>query len=303
MEKIITTTDLGNGNFIRKYDILDLAGFVNSDRTIISLQKSVCKILPEILSWIGIENLDSKILQENISRAWFFSIDSKDFWEIWFLLTKWQNSTKSFAKVSNYYLWWTDIWDKIENWWNIRLKKESEIPSEVLWWYKTELLLLLWNVFIKNYQKNKNTELDILTTKFTPTLTKKAIEQLPKNMKEPGIDTVDSNSELNIQVQEILSPWNNVGAVEIVQSWSSLQATNSYPVKDWIIYKPSLRDKESWDFLWDKIWELDPNSQVWIIAKNIQSEVKIAFYNLLTTRNKWNNPDFVNAIKNSMKNF
>jgi len=55
-----------------------------------------------------------------------------------------------------------------------------------------------------------NFELDILTTKFTPTLTKKVIEQLPKLMKKPIINTVDSNSELNIQIQEILNPKKNI---------------------------------------------------------------------------------------------
>jgi len=40
------------------------------------------------------------------------------------------------------------------------------------------------------------------------------------------IDTVDSNSELNIQIQEILNPWWVVWVIEIVQSWKSLIATD-----------------------------------------------------------------------------
>jgi len=144
MEKRITTTDLWNWYKIKKYNILDLKEFINSDRSILSLQKSVVKnSLAEILKWIWIENIDQKILQENMWRAGFFSIESKDFWELGFLATKWADSTKSFAQISDYYLWWTDIWDKVQARW-LKLKKIEEILWEILWWYKTELLLLLW---------------------------------------------------------------------------------------------------------------------------------------------------------------
>ena len=296
MKKIIT--DLGNGNEIIRYDILNLQEFKNSKNPILAVQKSVIgKWLSEILNWVWIE-VTPKILEENIWRAWFFSIESKKFWEIWILATKWADSTKSFAKISDYYLWWTDIGDKVQARW-LKLAKLEEILWEKLWWYKTELLLLLWERVVKNI--NSNTELDILTTKFTPTLTKKVIEQLPNNMKKPIIDTVDSNSELNIQIQEILNPNKNVGAIEIVQSWKSLLATNAYPVRDWKIYKSSLRDKKTWEFFWEIIWELDKNSQIWKIALEIQSEINLTLYKILSSNNK--TTEFINAIKESMRKF
>ena len=300
MKNIVTTTNLWNWNKIKKYNILDLQEFINSNRPILSLQKSVVKnSLAEILKWIWIKNIDQKILQENIWRAGFFSIESKDFWELGFLATKWADSTKSFAQISDYYLWGTDIWDKVQARW-LELEKIEEILWEILWWYKTELLLLLWEIFL-DWDFSKK-ELDILTTKFTPTLTKKVIEQLPEKMKKPIIDTVDSNSELNVQIQEILNPWKNVWAIEIVQSGNSLISTNAFPVKNGKIYEPSKRNKETWIFEWKIIWELDPESQAWKIANWIQSEVNLALYEILSNQN--NKPkEFIEAIQNSMRNF
>jgi len=300
MTNIITKTDLWGWNKIKLYNEFDLQKFVDSERPILSLQKSVVKgSLAEILEWMWIENLDTKTLEKNMWRAGFFSIDSKEYWELGFLATKWADSTKSFAQISDYYLWGTDIWDKVQARW-LKLEKIQEILWEILWWYKTELLLLLWIKFLEwDFSKK---ELDILTTKFTPTLTKKVIEQLPENMIIPTIDTVDSNSELNIQIQEILNPWKNVWAVEIVQSWNSLISTNSFPVQNGIIYEPSKRDKETWTFTWEVIGKLDPESQVWKIANWIQSEINLALYDIISDKN--NNPkEFIDAIQNSMRNF
>lgn len=296
----IKITDLWNWNKIKKYDILDLQKFVNSEISILSVQKSVINNwLDKILEWIWIENINSKILEEKIWRAWFFSIESKEFWELWFLATKGADSTKSFAQISDYYLWWTDIGDKIQAIW-LELEKKEELLWEILWGYKTELLLLLWKNTLQQVKNISDFELDILTTKFTPTLTKKVIEQLPQEMKEPIIDTVDSNSELNIQIQEILNPGKKVWAIEIVQSWNSLIATDTFPVQNGIIYSSSKRDKETWKFTWKIIWELELDSQVGRIANQIQSEVNLALYKILSKQNNkaW---EFIGAIEKSMK--
>jgi len=304
MKQIIT--DLWNWNSIKKYDVLDLQKFINSDKPILSVQKSIIKNwLDKILLWAWIDNIDQKILEENIWRAGFFSIDSKEFWELWFLWSKWSDSTKSFSEISNYYLWWTDIWDKVQSRW-LELEEKARILGENLWWYKTELLLLLWRetaeIMKLLWEENYNLDLDILTTKFTPTLTKKVIEQLPKNMISPVINTVDSNSELNIQIQEILNPWWVVWAIEIVQSWKSLIATDSFVVKDWNVFEPSIRNKDNWEFEWKIIWKIDPNSQAWRIANWIQSEVDLALYKIISDKND-KKDDFIKAIQNSMKQF
>ena len=300
MEQIIT--DLGNWNTIKKYNILDLQKFINTGNPILSVQKSIIKNwLDKILLWAWIENIDKTVLEENMGRAWFFSIESEEFWEMGFLWTKWSDSTKSFSEISDYYLWWTDIWDKVQARW-LNLEQIEKVLWEVLWWYKTELLLLLWRKTLEQIGDISNFELDILTTKFTPTLTKKVIEQLPKLMKKPIINTVDSNSELNIQIQEILNPKKNIWAIEIVQSWNSLIATDSFVVKDWKIFEPSVRNKESWEFEWNIIWEIDPKSQAWIVANWIQSQVDLALYNIVSNKN--NKPtEFIKAIQNSMKQF
>jgi len=299
MENIITSTDLWDWSTIKKYDVLDLQEFINSERPIISIQKWVVKNgLDKILKWMWIENLKPKILEENMWRAWFFSIDSKEYWEIWFLWVKWADSTKSFSQIADCYLWWTDIWDKVQSRW-LQLEEKEKILWELLWWYKTELLLLLWRKTLDSVENISNFELDILTTKFTPTLTKKVIEQLPKWMKIPTVDTVDSNSELNIQIQEILTKL-KVWAIEIVQSWNSLIATDSFVVRDWVVFNPSIRNKETWEFEWKIVWELDSESQVWRIANWIQSPVDLALYDILNKNNK--PTEFIEAIQESMKN-
>jgi len=288
-------------NEIKKYNSLDLKEFVNSNNPIIAVQKSIVENwLDKILAWVWFWDINSKLLKEKAWRSWFFSIESDIYWELWFLLTKWADSTKSFANISDYYLWWTDIWDKVQAR-GLKLEKKEEILWEILWGYKTELLLLLWEEFLEKFKKDKNVQLDILTTKFTPTLTKKVIEKLPNRYIEPIIDTVDSNSELNIQIQEILNPWNNIWAIEIVQSGASLEATNAYPVKNWIIYEPSSRNKYTWEFNWKEVWKLDLDSQVWIIANNIQSEVNLAFYKILSWKNKSNK--FIKVIEKAIRDF
>lgn len=303
-KEIKKNSDLWNGYSITEYSSLDLRWFIETGSPIISVQKGVVKKwLNKILQWIWVENIWKETLEENMWRAGFFSLKSKEFWEIGFLWTKWPSSTESFSGVSDYYLWWTDIWDKMQAR-GLGLEEIEKIFWEVIWWCKTELLLLLWREILKNMNLEwwiiTDLELDILTTKFTPTLTQKVIKKLPIDMQELSINEVDSNSELNIQIQEILNPGCNVWAIEIVQSWKSLIATDAFVVSEWKIFEPSKRD-ENMVFEWNIIWVLDPMSKVGRIANWIQSNVDLALYNILSA--KGDKPkEFIEALQNSMKN-
>lgn len=255
-----------------------------------------------VLESLWIKNDESISIKKALGRSWFTKIFSKDLGQIWLLATKWADSTKTFIKISDYYLWWTDIWDKIQARW-VQLKELSKISWDILWKYKTELLLLIWlrtlNRIIDNWWNISNSELDQIATKFTPTLTKKVIEQLPEWMKKPVIDTVDSNSELVIQVLEYLSKDTLVWWVEIVQSGNSLVATNNAIIHDNKIILPSKRNIQTWEFEWKIITEVDPESQIWIIWKKIQSSIDIKLYE--NTENNNNKPkEFIKVIEEEM---
>jgi len=66
--------------------------------------------------------------------------------------------------------------------------------------------------------------------------------------------------------------------------------------------EPSVRNKETWEFEWNIIWEIDPKSQAWIIANWIQSEVDLALYKIISDKNN-KKEEFIKAIQNSMKQF
>lgn len=291
---------LWNWNYIRKYKSLSLQRELDSETQIISVQKSTIEILDGILENIWVKEW-SISLKDSLWRAWFSKLISRDLWNIWLLATKWADSTMSFSQISDYCLMWTDIWNKVQaNW--LELNELSCISGETLWKYKTELLILLWletlDRVVKKWWDITNFELDMITTKFTPTLTKNAIDRLPWWYKRPLINEVDSNSELDIQIMEYLNKDFLVWWVEIVQSWSSLIATNNAIVKDSKIIMPSLRDINSWEFVGEVLWELDPNSQISLISKAIQSPIDVTLYE----NGKNNKPkEFINPIVYEMK--
>ncbi len=292
---------LWNWNYIRKYNSLDLQRELDAETQIISVQKSTIEILDWILENIWIKERELIPMKDSLWRAWFSKIISKDFWNVWLLATKWADSTMSFSQISDYCLMWTDIWNKVKSKW-LDLSELSTISWESLWKYKTEMLLLLWleslGRVIKNWWDIWNFELDMITTKFTPTLTKMAIDKLPNWYRKPVINEVDSNSELDIQIMEYLNSDFLVWGVEIVQSGSSLIATNNAIVKDSKIIMPSLRNLATWEFYWEVLGELNPESQIAFISNAIQSPINVSLY-----RN-WKNDkpkEFINAIVSEMK--
>ena len=235
-------------------------------------------------------------------RSWYLEIVSKDFWTIWLLLTKGWDSAQFFSNLSDYYFWGTDIWDNIQARW-IWLKEIWTIIWEKLWKYKTELLLIIWlnslNRVIDNKWNLSNFELDMIATKFTPTLTEKAINKLPVTIKKPGVITVDSNSELAVQLLELLNKNNIVWWVEIVQSWASLIATQNVLVRDNQLIMPSRRNLIDGWFNWEVIWDIDSDSQVWRIANNIQTEINLSLYKILNNSDK--PKEFINKVLEKMK--
>ena len=148
MTNIAKSSDLWKGDSITTYDVLDLQEIIDSNIPIVSVQKWVVeKGLTRILEWMWIENLWKDTLENSMWRSWFMSIDSREYWEIGILWTKWADSTQSFAQISDYYLWWTDIWDKVQAR-GLGLEEKERVLWEIIWWCKTELLLLLWENFI-----------------------------------------------------------------------------------------------------------------------------------------------------------
>jgi len=293
---------LWKGSVIRKYKSLDLMSELDVETQIISVQKSTIEILDWILERIWVKENDNISVKTALWRSWFTKIRSRDYWTIWILATKWADSTKSFSRISDYCLLWTDIWNKVNSRW-LNLLELSTILWETLWGYKTELLLLLWLETLDRVKKRFlniwNFELDIVTTKFTPILTKKAIEKLEWVYKKPLIDEVDSNSELNIQILEYLNSDLLIWWVEIVQSGISLIATNNAIVSNWKIIMPSVRNTKSWEFEGEVLAEVEPDSQIWIIANAIQSPINVSLYENMVNQN--NKPkEFISVILDKM---
>lgn len=294
--------DLWNSTTIRKYNSLDLKKEINSETAIISIQKATIEMIDGILEWLWIKEKESISVKKALWRSWFTKIISKDLWQIWFLTTKASDSVKTFIKVSDYYLWGSDIWNKIQSRW-VKLDELSIISWKKLWNYKTELLMLIWlntlNRIIEWWNDISNFEIDILATKFTPTLVNQAINKLPRWFKKPMVDTVDSNSELAIQVSEYLNNNIYVWWAEIVQSGNSLIATNNAIIRNNNIIMPSVRNWKTWEFEWKIIWKVDPNSQVWRIANSVQTNINLSLYKVLN-KEQVNRNDFICAIWKQM---
>lgn len=308
------TIDFWRGNTMKYFETLDLKQELNSETPILLVQKSAVETIDWILQeiWIKDENV---ILKDYLLRTGFLKINSKDYWQLVIYGTKWADSTMIASQyLWDYFLWWWDIWEKV---WcrGINFQKIAEIASNVMWKYKTELMVLIWansvNRLIEKWQINRwwlsSFEIDMLATKFKATLTKRAIEELKKineefkkTMKIPTIDVVDSNSEMVVQMFENFFSDIIAASIEIVQSWNSLIATNNTVIKDWKLYMPSKRDIITWEFEWEIITEIDLESQIWILSNNIQSEIDMNLYKILNNL-WWNKPtEFINVIQESM---
>lgn len=291
--------ELWEGNILREYISLDLKTELNSETPIISVQKSALETLDLILKEFWLKWNDCIKLEDAIWRSWFTKIISPKYGQLWIIATKGEDSTKLFSNISNFYLWGSDIGEKTKAMW-LELSELSKIPWKILWKYKTELLFILWiNTINQIWWNLENFEIDKIATKFTPILTRNAINELPSSMKIPEIETVDSNSELAIQVLE----WKGylIWWVEIVQSWNSLIATNNAVIRDWTMYMPSIRDDE-WNFIWEIISEIDPASQIWIISNSIQTDIDLILYKILNKSENKKPIDFIKKISEVMEN-
>lgn len=295
--------ELWNGNLIRVYDSLNIEQELNIDTPVISVQKATIETIDWVLESMWIKDYDSTTVKDALWRSWFTKIISKDYWTLWILATKWVDSTESFSEASDYYLWGNDIWNKLISR-GLSLDELSTISWKTLWECKTELLFLLWlnslDRVVKSWLDLNDFEIDLIATKFSPTLTKNAIEKLDKWMIKPRIDVVDSNSELAVQILEYNNRNSLVWWVEIVQSGKSLIATNNAIVQNGKIILPSMRDKDTWEFEWEVLSEINPNSQTWIIANSIQSNIDVSLYKILNDSN--NKPkEFINEVIKQMK--
>ena len=283
--------DLWSWNSLREFPSLDLKSFKNSSLPILVLQKSLKdNLFTDILKDIWIENLDYEtpnwktIFDNSFGRSWFSILETKDYWNLWIVLAKWAESTQLFSYISDYYMWWTDIWDKVQTLWS-EYSEIWRIPWEEVWWIKTELLLILSKETMQNTNTFKKNEVSALVTKFSPILTNDLLLKITKPYLKPVVIESDSNSELITQILD--NRFNSVWAIEIVQSWNSLVATETYPIKDGKIYEPSKRDIITWEFKWDIIREIDPETQLGFIANNIQRSVDVWFYWINNLENKF----------------
>lgn len=276
--------DLWYWNSLREFSNVNLKSFNNSQLPILVLQKSLKdKVFIDILRNLWIENLDlispnwKTNFDNSFWRSGFNILETKQYWDIWIILWKGAESTQQFSYVSDYYIWWTDIWDKVQTIWS-EYDEVWRISWEEVWWVKTEMLLILSKQTVEDTRTFKKNELSALTTKFTPILTNDLLNNMPKEFLKPVVIESDSNSELVTQVLDLR--FNSVWAIEIVQTWNSLVATETFAVKDWKVYEPSKRDIITQEFEWDIITEIDPNTQLWYIANNIQRDVDIGLYKI-----------------------
>ena len=282
--------DLWYWNSLREFSNVNLKSFNNSQLPILVLQKRLKdEFFIDILKNIWIENLDSissnwkTNFDNSFWRSWFNILETKEYWDIWIILWKWAESTQQFSYVSDYYMWWTDIWDKVQTIWS-EYDEIWRISWEEVWWVKTEMLLILSKQTMEDTRTFKKNELSALATKFTPILTNDLLNSMPKDYLKPVVIESDSNSELVTQVLDLR--FNCVWAIEIVQTWNSLVATETYPVRDWKVYEPSKRDIITGEFEWDIITEIEPETQLWYIANNIQRDIDVGLYKIGGLENK-----------------
>lgn len=293
MNTTIEKKDIWEWNSIILYETVLLKDILSKEKPVIQVQKIALKLIDMILEqWFWIKEEVSHYFW----RSWVLEISMKDYWNIIFLSSKWSDSVNAFAPISNFYLWGSDIVEKINAIWKNPLKKITQTPGEILWKYKTELLLLIGSKSIKKYNID-NTQIENLYTKFSPILTQSAISKLNKNDRIPQIIETDSNSELAIQVWEWV--WKISAAVEIIQSWKSVVSTNNYIIRNNKIYKPSVRNIKNGEFEWDIIWEIKSDSQIGIISQNIHTEINIDFCEFKPWYTMKNNT-FIKKIINTM---
>jgi len=295
MNTISKETDIWSWNKIISYDSLSINEILSPEKTVVQVQKTILPFIDIILKkWFWIE----KNISSRFWRSWVSQISLKEYWDIIFIISKWTDSVETFAPISDYYIWWSDIVRKMNAVWKSTLTKIAETPGEVLWKYKTELLLLVGNQSIRSLWNLSNFEIEKLYTKFSPILTQYTLSKIPDIYKIPHIQETDSNSELAIQIseQEGKISW----AVEIIQSGKSILSTNNYVIQNGKIYKPSMRSLDSGEFTWEIIWEVSPDSQAWMIANWIQTEINIDLckFNIL---NLYKNNTFIEKVKNTMK--
>lgn len=301
--------DLGWNNSLRQFDSVDLSNYSNSSLNFLVLQNSLKNnLFSEILEelWVENFNFENENWKTNIDRwlwrSWFTILETKDYWDVWIFSAKQSSSTEQYSYISDYYLWWTDIWEKVWNIWSEYLEI-WRISWEQIWWIKTEILLILSKQTIQNRDlfKNNKDNISALWTKFSPILTNQVLNKMPEELLKPVVIETDSNSELITQI--LNERFKNTWAIEIVQSWNSLIATETYPVRDWKIYEPSRRDIITWEFNWDIITEVDPSSQLWFIANNIQRPVDVWLYEIENLFNKdKNKSELMEKISENLTN-
>jgi len=213
-------------------------------------------------------------------RKWWKILELKDNQKIVLIQAKWPESTDVFGAISDFVITWTDIRQKIYNNTPLTdLRIIKSYSSEIIWWEKTFLWLLIprWLLDNDDFDLDKDF-FGTIITKFIPILTGKALK---KNGLTPELLYVDSNSEIWAQVMKIL--WKEeIGIVEIVQSWKSVLATDNYIIKifgKWEIWVFEVVDKE---FKW-KSWleegkyrllkTLERNSPIWKFVWDIFMEI------------------------------
>ncbi len=230
------------------------------------------------------------------SRKWFSSINLSNWEKLVFISTKWIESMTSFSDIEEkaknvYYIWWEDMTKKYQSInWEKSLVNLEQIESELIFWTKTELLLLADKDSTDKIISWENPS--IIATKFSPILTKNATKKLKSEVE---IISVDSNSESLVQVLKWNNPWDIIAAVEIVQSGSSVKDTDNYifrnEFKGWkdviVVYKPCQR--KPWeDFSTKDIYNIleNPSKELFDFIKALQLEVNVnlAMINNMTKR-------------------
>lgn len=295
MKTVSNIEDIWVWNQVTSYQSVLLKDILSPEKTVLQVQKITLKFIDIILEqWFWIEKKVSKLFW----RSWVIQLSLKEYWDIIMITSKWTDSLNAFSNISDFYLWWSDIVEKMNAIRKNTLKKITQTPGEVLWKYKTELLLLIWSDSIQKNTDLNTLQIQKLYTKFSPILTQYNISKLPLKYIKPEILETDSNSELAVQIWE--SEWNISWAVEIIQSWKSAVSTNNYIVRNEKIYEPSTRCPDTGSFTWNIIWKLEPESQIWMIAKRIQTEINIDLCKF--NKVKYNkNEYFIEKFKNTMK--
>jgi hypothetical protein len=264
-------------NTFTQYNRIDLEKEIGPDTTLFNIQKSYSEYFFNLLR----PKIDPNGIFKNFSfqkllgRSGVVKINLKEYGEVVFTLSKWLDSLDTLSLASDYYFWWSDMITEAKLDKGLSLGKILEVSWERLFGSPLDLLLCVGRRSLDRAKDQYAFALTTIITKF-PAIVARSFWSLSDDYQKPSIIATDSNSELIAQLVQMRDKKGVIWIAEIVQSGKSLEATDNYPIVDDVLYAPLAKECNAISGMYSftkPLCKIDPTSQVWIIAKNIQMPI------------------------------